>query len=198
MKTPPHILALNRLSALIGRYNALPDWIIERLDEAFERWEKWIDEAYFSICETEKVTEQQKQNIKAWEGAMSMWERIVRAHDEETSAEAGKESQMAEPKKKAKKKAAKKKGQVGKETDKRTEKDVAREKMEDDIIAEARSLVPEAISAAMKGKNVGLTVKVSLKPNKKKGGFDYTVSGGTSAKAAERDRIEISNQTVMY
>jgi len=192
MKTPPHILALNRLSALIGRYNALPDWIIERLDEAFERWEKWIDEAYFSICETEKVTEQQKQNIKAWEGAMSMWERIVRAHDEETSAEAGKESQMAETKTKKKSK-----GKVGKETDKRTEKDVARERLEDDIIAEARSLVPEAISASLKGKNVSLTVKVSLRPNKKKGGFDYTVSGGTSAKAAEKDRIEISNQVVL-
>jgi len=182
---------LARIDDLIDRLKKLPGWLTDPQKKTFKKWEAQLEDTYLQINTDVEVSQAQKENIRMAEQAMDGWE---------TTARAGKEDQVAEEQKsKPKKKAAKKKdGKVGKETDKRTEKDVAREKMEDDIIAEARSLVPEAISAAMKGKNVGLTVKVSLKPNKKKGGFDYTVSGGTSAKAAERDRIEISNQTVMY
>jgi len=93
MKTPPATLALNRLSALLERYNALPDWLIESQGEAFEKWEANIDDAIFALRGAETVSMQMKENLSMWEHAMNHWERTVRAHEEET-AQAEKGSEM--------------------------------------------------------------------------------------------------------
>ena len=93
MKTPPATLALNRLSALLERYNALPDWLIESQGEAFEKWEASIDDAIFALRGAETVSMQMKENLSMWEHAMNHWERTVRAHEEET-AQAEKGSEM--------------------------------------------------------------------------------------------------------
>ena len=170
MKTPPHILALKRLTELINRYEALPYRIVEHNSEAMIEWDENLDNTYHAIKESEKVTTGQLENIRMSEQAMDGWER---------TAQAGKEiDEMAK---------------------KQTEKDYALAYILEKAGGKVDDLAKRAVDNVDEtGQSASFSVKVKLEPTGE-GKEIKTVTTGkiTLSTAQETEHMSLSNQVRM-
>jgi len=81
--TPVHIRWLSRVGVLIERMEALPQEYVDRHGPKMELWSEWLDGWFFEIRETQKVTQEMKDNIKMSEDSMALAEQEAREGQED-------------------------------------------------------------------------------------------------------------------